>query len=49
MSRRRSVTLAAVAAVIAIAIGIVLSYVIHWFPVQASTQANEHRRSTTSW
>ena len=39
MSRRRSITLAAVAAVIATAIGIVLSYVIHWFPVQASTQA----------
>ncbi len=39
MSRRASITLAAVLAVIATAIGIVLSYVIHWFPVQASTQA----------
>jgi cytochrome c oxidase subunit 2 len=29
-----------VAAVVAIAAGIVLSYVIHWFPVQASTQAH---------
>jgi cytochrome c oxidase subunit 2 len=39
MSRRRSITLASVLAVIATAIGIVLSYVIHWFPVQAATQA----------
>jgi cytochrome c oxidase subunit 2 len=30
-----------VAALISIAIGIVLSYVIHWFPVQASAQAKE--------
>ncbi len=40
-SRGRSLAFAAVAAVIATAIGIVLSYVIHWFPVQASTQAKE--------
>jgi cytochrome c oxidase subunit II len=40
MSRRRSVLLAVVAALIATAIGIVLSYAIHWFPVQASTQAH---------
>src|SRR5271166_2688969 len=39
MSRRRSIALTAVAAVIAVAIGIVLSYQIHWFPVEASTQA----------
>jgi cytochrome c oxidase subunit II len=39
MSRQRSLVLAAVAAVIAVGIGIALSYVIHWFPVQASTQA----------
>src|SRR5271170_3053604 len=39
MSRQRSLTLALVAGVIAIAIGIVLSYTIHWFPVAASTQA----------
>jgi cytochrome c oxidase subunit 2 len=39
MSRQRSITLAAVSAVIAVGIGIVLSYVIHWFPVEASTQA----------
>jgi len=38
---RRSLIFAGVAAVISIAIGIVLSYVIHWFPVQASTQAKE--------
>jgi len=44
MSRRRSITLAAVLAVIATAIGIVLSYVIHWFPVQASTQAHNTDR-----
>lgn len=40
MSRRRSVTITAIAAVVATAIGIVLSYVIKWFPVQASTQAH---------
>jgi cytochrome c oxidase subunit 2 len=40
MSRRRSILLAVVAALIATAIGIVLSYTIHWFPVQASTQAH---------
>ncbi len=44
MSRQRSIALTAVAAVIATAIGIVLSYVIKWFPVQASTQA--HRTDT---
>jgi heme/copper-type cytochrome/quinol oxidase subunit 2 len=31
---------AIVAALIATAIGIYLSYLIHWFPVQASTQAH---------
>ena len=35
MSRQRSLTVAAVAALIAIAIGILLSYEIHWFPVEA--------------
>jgi len=39
VSRQRSVTIAAVAAVIATAIGIAISYAIHWFPAQASTQA----------
>jgi cytochrome c oxidase subunit 2 len=33
-----------VAAVLAIAIGITLSYVIHWFPVQASSQAQNTDR-----
>jgi cytochrome c oxidase subunit 2 len=37
---RRSIVWTAVAAVIATAIGIFLSYVINWFPVQASTQAH---------
>jgi cytochrome c oxidase subunit II len=36
---RRSIVGAVIAALIATAIGIVLSYAIHWFPVQASTQA----------
>jgi cytochrome c oxidase subunit II len=39
MSRQRSMILAGTAAVVATAIGIVLSFTIHWFPVQASTQA----------
>ncbi len=40
MSRRGSLTLAIVAGLIAIALGILLSYEIHWFPVQASAQAH---------
>jgi cytochrome c oxidase subunit 2 len=40
MPARRSIAWTGVAALIATAIGIVLSYVIHWFPVQASTQAH---------
>jgi len=44
MSRQRSVTLAVVLALIATAIGIYLSYLIHWFPVQASTQARNTDR-----
>jgi cytochrome c oxidase subunit II len=39
MSSRRSLLLAVIAALIATAIGIALSYAIHWFPVQATTQA----------
>jgi cytochrome c oxidase subunit 2 len=39
MSRRRSLVLTIVAAVVATAIGIVLSYAIHWFPAKASSQA----------
>jgi cytochrome c oxidase subunit 2 len=37
---RRSIIGAAIAAMLATAIGIWLSYVIHWFPVAASTQAH---------
>jgi cytochrome c oxidase subunit II len=44
LSRRRSLTLAFAMAVIAIALGIWLSYEIHWFPVQASTQAKNTDR-----
>jgi cytochrome c oxidase subunit 2 len=40
MSRRRSLTVAGVSALIAVALGIWLSYEIHWFPAQASTQAH---------
>jgi cytochrome c oxidase subunit 2 len=39
MDRRRSLIVTFVAAVIAVAVGITLSYVIHWFPVQATAQA----------
>jgi cytochrome c oxidase subunit 2 len=39
MPSRRSLTWTIVAALIAVAAGIALSYAIHWFPVQASTQA----------
>lgn len=41
MLSRRSIAWTIVAALAATAIGIVLSYAIHWFPVQASTQAHE--------
>jgi cytochrome c oxidase subunit II len=44
MARQRSLILTIVAAVIAVAIGIVLSYTIHWFPVQATTQARNTDR-----
>ena len=44
MSRQRPIVVASVCAVIAIAIGVVLSYVIHWFPAQASVQAHESDR-----
>jgi cytochrome c oxidase subunit 2 len=39
MSRRGSLTAAGAAGVIAVALGIWISYEIHWFPVVASTQA----------
>ena len=44
MSRRRSLTITGILAVIAIAIGIAISFWIHWFPVQASTQAHNTDR-----
>ena len=44
MSRRGSLTVAIVAALIAVALGIFLSFEIHWFPVQASTQAHNTDR-----
>jgi cytochrome c oxidase subunit 2 len=44
MDRRRSLTITIVAAVIATGIGIALSYVIHWFPAQASLQAKNTDR-----
>jgi cytochrome c oxidase subunit II len=44
MASRRSLILTIVAAVISIAIGIGLSYAIHWFPVAASTQAGNTDR-----
>ena len=40
MTSRRSIVGTILVALIATAIGIVLSYVIHWFPVKASTQAH---------
>ncbi len=44
MGKQRSMILTLAAAVVAIAIGVVLSYVIHWFPVQASVQAHNTDR-----
>lgn len=44
MARRHPMALTIVAAVLATAIGIALSFVIHWFPVQASTQAHNTDR-----
>ncbi len=44
MKIEKSMVVAFVAALIAVAIGVVLSYVIKWFPVQASTQAIETDR-----
>jgi cytochrome c oxidase subunit 2 len=44
MSKQRPLVLAIGAALIATAIGITLGYTIHWFPVQASTQAHNTDR-----
>jgi cytochrome c oxidase subunit II len=41
---RRSLSLTFVAALLAVGIGIALSYAIHWFPVQASKQAQNTDR-----
>ncbi len=39
MNRRRSITLSAIAGVIATGAGIAISYAIHWFPAEGSAQA----------
>jgi cytochrome c oxidase subunit II len=44
MSRQRSIIITAIAAVVATAIGIWLSFAIHWFPVAASKQAHNTDR-----
>jgi cytochrome c oxidase subunit 2 len=44
MPRRRSLVVALLMALTAVAIGVVLSYTIHWFPVQASSQARNSDR-----
>ncbi len=44
MSRRRSLVLAGIAAFVATGIGIWLSFVIHWFPKAAATQAHNTDR-----
>src|SRR5438132_11945922 len=44
MDRRRSLILTFVAALAATGIGIGLSYIIRWFPVEASTQAKNTDR-----
>jgi cytochrome c oxidase subunit II len=44
MSKNRPLILTVIAALIATAIGLVLGYTIHWFPVQASTQAHNTDR-----
>ena len=44
MSKQRSLVIAGLAALLATAIGIVISYAIHWFPAQASTQARNTDR-----
>src|SRR5450759_3472877 len=40
MPSRRSIILTALAAFVATAIGVAISYAIHWFPAQDSTQAS---------
>jgi cytochrome c oxidase subunit II len=44
MSSRRSLGVAGLAALLAIALGILISFLIHWFPASASTQARNTDR-----
>ncbi len=44
MTSRRSLALASVAAVVAVAIAVAISFWIHWFPAQATTQAQNTDR-----
>jgi len=44
VSKQRSIGVALLAALVAVAIGVVLSYAIHWFPAQASSQARNTDR-----
>jgi cytochrome c oxidase subunit 2 len=44
MAKQRQLIYTIVAALVAIAVGVALSYLIHWFPVQASTQAHNTDR-----
>lgn len=44
MPKQRSLVITAVAAIVAIAIGVGISFWIHWFPAQASTQAHNTDR-----
>jgi cytochrome c oxidase subunit II len=44
MPSRRSLGIAVVSGIVAVALGILLSYLIHWFPPQASTQARNTDR-----
>src|SRR6202043_2659145 len=44
MPSRRSLGIAVVSGIVAVALGILLSYLIHWFPASASTQARNTDR-----
>jgi cytochrome c oxidase subunit II len=44
VTRRRSLALASVAGVVAVAIAVAISFWIHWFPAQATTQAQNTDR-----
>jgi len=49
MSRRRSLTIAGITAVIAIAIGIFISFEIHWFRRRPPSRHTTPIGSTTCW